>query len=259
LKEIYFSIVIPTYNAESTIIKCIESCINQSYENFEIIIVDDGSSDNTKSVIAEFFKDKNINYKYIYQENCGPSSARNKGVKNSIGEYVAFLDSDDEWHPQKLELTVKILEDERVDILGHGYTFINNFDKGYLSINIDKITFYRLLLKNFAVTPSIIISRSKFQFFDETMRYTEDHELWLRMSVSNTVYYLDLPLVLLGRKPLTNGGLSANKWAMRKGEMKMYCKATKYKNILFFVLPFLILFSLVKHAKSFVRSFIETN
>lgn len=253
------SIVIPCFNSQATIRKVLESVVNQTYKDYEIIIVDDGSSDNTKSVIEIFFKDKNIKHKYIYQQNSGPSSARNKGVKNSIGEYVAFLDSDDEWHPQKLELTVKILEDERVDILGHGYTFINNFDKEYLSINIDKITFYRLLLKNFAVTPSIIIRRSKFQFFDETMRYTEDHELWLRMSVSNTVYYLDLPLVLLGRKPLTNGGLSANKWAMRKGEMKMYCKATKYKNILFFVLPFLILFSLVKHARSHVRNKFETN
>ena len=253
------SIVIPCFNSQATIRKVLESVVNQTYKDYEIIIVDDGSSDNTKSVIEIFFKDKNIKHKYIYQQNSGPSSARNKGVKNSIGEYVAFLDGDDEWHPQKLELTVKILEDERVDILGHGYTFINNFDKEYLSINIDKITFYRLLLKNFAVTPSIIIRRSKFQFFDETMRYTEDHELWLRVALKYDVYYLDLPLVKLGRPQLTEGGLSANRWAMRKGEMKMYKNVVMLKKTLIPVFPFLIFFSLMKHVRQILKASFAKN
>ena len=246
------SVVIPCYNAQNTIIRGLHSVLAQTYTDYEIILIDDGSIDDTQRAIKEFFKDKNIDYKYIYQENSGPSAARNQGIRNAVGEYIAFLDSDDEWHPQKLEIMLKILEDKKINILGHGYTLTENFSQKYFKGDIKKIKFYKLLIKNFAVTPSLVIRRDICQLFDKTMKYSEDHELWLRMSAGNDVYYLDLPLVLLGRKPLTHGGLSSRKWEMRKGEIKMYLKVIKYKQYILPIIPLLVMFSLAKHLRGFI-------
>ena len=144
------SIVIPCYNSQSTIAKVLGSVIDQTYTDYEIILVDDGSTDDTKGAIEEFFNDKTIDHKYIYQKNRGPSAARNRGVENSSGEYIAFLDSDDAWHPKKLEIMLSLIEKNRVNILGHAYTLDANFDKTFEKKDLKKVGFLQLLLKNFA-------------------------------------------------------------------------------------------------------------
>lgn len=80
------------------------------------------------------------------------------------------------------------------------------------------------------------------EYFDENMSHTEDHELWLRIALKTDVYYLNLPLTTLGRPALTQGGLSANRWAMRKGELQMYKNILSYKKSLILLFPFLVLF-----------------
>jgi hypothetical protein len=87
------------------------------------------------------------------------------------------------------------------------------------------------------------------------MKFAEDHELWLRIASKKNIYFLDLPLVLLGRKPLSSGGLSAQKWNMRKGEIQMYINTLKYKKILFLALPFLIIFSLIKYVRLYLKDY----
>lgn len=100
------SVIIPTYNRARYIKECLESVFNQTYKDFEIILVDDGSTDNLKEVIEPYMS----KIRYIYKENGGVASARNAGLRNANGEYIAWLDSDDKWLPFKLELQVKILE-----------------------------------------------------------------------------------------------------------------------------------------------------
>ena len=100
------SVIIPTYNREKLISRAIESVLAQVYPVYEIIVVDDGSTDATKSVLAPF----NGKIKYIYQKNAGIAEARNRGIKESSGEYIAFLDSDDYWAPEKLAEQVKVLD-----------------------------------------------------------------------------------------------------------------------------------------------------
>lgn len=253
------SVVIPCYNSESTIEMTLDSVANQIYKDFEIILVDDGSSDNTKQRIEAFFKNKNIAYKYIYQTNRGVSAARNRGIREAQGEYIAFLDSDDMWHPQKLEMVSNILSNNSIYILGHGYTLDNNFSKVYKTFDLTKISFSRLLIKNFAVTPSVVVKKDVCEYFNENMRYTEDHELWLRMSLSNDVYYCDLPLTVLGRGQLSKGGLSANRWNMRKGEITMYKNIVKYKKSLTLFFPFLVIFSLAKHVRNMIKGLFVKN
>ena len=102
-----FSVIIPAYNAEKFIVHSITSVLNQSYGDFELIVIDDGSTDGTKAQI-ERFTDARI--RYVYQKNGGVSAARNKGILESRGEYVCFLDSDDEWKPGHLALLCTLIE-----------------------------------------------------------------------------------------------------------------------------------------------------
>ncbi len=116
------SVVIPTYNRAHVLGEAMQSVLDQTFDGFELIVVDDGSTDNTKEVVASF-GDPRI--KYIYQENRGASAAYNTGILASRGEYIAFLDSDDIWLPQKLELQVKLLN-SRPDVAlvcSDGYIF----------------------------------------------------------------------------------------------------------------------------------------
>jgi len=100
------SVIIPTYSYSKYIEKAINSVLAQTYRDFEIIVVDDGSTDNTRKIIETKYKDK---VRYFYQENKGASAARNKGIKESKGEYLAFLDQDDLFHPLSLEKKVDFL------------------------------------------------------------------------------------------------------------------------------------------------------
>jgi len=244
------SVVIPCFNSRETIVQSLQSVIKQTYKNYEVIIVDDGSTDGMEEIIYSFFKNRDVKYKYIYQENSGPSKARNVGVFHSQGEYVAFLDSDDEWHPQKLEIICTILDrNPEIALIGHSHTFEKNFHILYDSYKKTIVSFWHLLLKNFAVTPSVVMRSSITEKFDESMKHLEDQDLWLRISLKHSVSFVNLPLVLLNRVPLSVGGISSDKWAMRKGEIKMYIKIVQRKHILIPLLPFFILFSLIKYYK----------
>lgn len=254
---IYFSVIIPMFNAKNTIKRTLESVIQQTYSApIEIIIINDGSNDACEKIVEEVILTschKNREIKLFNQKNSGVSSARNKGLEQAAGAYIAFLDSDDVWHPQKLELIAKILEEKLIDFLGHGFTLEDNSQMSYSAKQIKKIPFFQLLFRNFAVTPSIVINRKVCRLFNESMKYTEDHELWLRLAWDTDVYYLDLPLTVLGRAQLSVGGLSANKWEMRKGELQMYKNIVSDKKSFIFFYPFFITFSFIKHFRHIIK------
>ena len=102
------SVIIPTFNRKVFICEAIKSVLNQTYKDWELLIIDDGSTDNTKSIIDKYSQ-SNPHIKYFYQENGGQGSARNLGVKVAAGNWVAFLDHDDIWLPKKLELYISKL------------------------------------------------------------------------------------------------------------------------------------------------------
>lgn len=131
------SVIIPVYNRGEYIEKCIESVLRQDYDNIEIIIIDDGSTDNTKEKICNYITINN-NISYYYQENAGVSNARNKGVSYSNGEYVIFLDSDDCWDTSLLRKEMEEMLKKRINICYCGM-MKNNIDTGV--IKKDKIRF----------------------------------------------------------------------------------------------------------------------
>jgi len=114
LERCSVSIVIPTYNRAGLLSRTIQSVLNQTYQDFEIIIVDDGSTDKTEEVVKSF-NSKKIFYNR-HEENKGANAARNTGIKASRGEYIAFQDSGDEWLPQKLERQMKVFENASPEV-----------------------------------------------------------------------------------------------------------------------------------------------
>lgn len=125
MKDIIVSIVIPTYNRANDLRRCLFSLVSQTYRNFEVIVCDDGSTDDSEVVIKEFQFSLKINY-YHLENFGGPSRPRNFGIQKAKGKYIALLDSDDWWTPKKLEVSVSILESKNIDLVYHDLYKINS-------------------------------------------------------------------------------------------------------------------------------------
>ncbi len=185
------SVAIPTYNYARFLGEAIQSVLDQTFEDFELIIVDDGSTDSTREVVMSF-KDGRI--KYIYQKNRGVSAARNTGITASVGEYVAFLDADDMWLPQKLALQVKAMDS--APRAGVVYTDHYHFDPR--TGLVTRTSFQnrkrppprgRVLeqfIESFLGTPSTLLIRrdvfAQVGMFDETLKGCEDDDMLFRMA-----------------------------------------------------------------------------
>jgi len=193
------SIIIPTYNREEFIKGTIDSVLNQTYKDFEIIVVDDGSTDNTKSYLEKY----NSKIKLIEQKNSERAVARNNGVKHSSGEYIAFVDSDDIWKEDKLKIQVEVLDNYKDVILTYGTCLrINKNGKtikpakrqreGYSGNVFDK-----LLLRNFVVSATPVLRHAIFNqtkgFKTKYVPY-EDWEFWIRLSKLGKFYFIKDPL-----------------------------------------------------------------
>ncbi len=254
--NIKISVLIPMFNSKKTIVSAIDSVLYQTYtEGIEIIVVNDGSKDGCEKIVEDIILNNQTNQiiRLINQSNCGVSSARNKGLREANGEYIAFLDSDDTWHPKKLEIVISLMEENKISFLGHSYILEDDFIQIYENKRLKKISFLQMLIKNISQTSCIVIKKNTCEFFNENMTHTEDHELWLRISLAHNLYYFNFPLTKLGRQQLSVGGLSSNRWAMRKGEIQMYKNITMRKKTLLPFLPFLIVFSLIKHFRNYTK------
>lgn len=182
------SVVIPTYNREKTILRAINSVKNQSYNNTEIIIVDDNSTDNTYELIKDQLNDR-VRY-YKNSVNLGGGQSRNVGVKYAKGELIAFLDSDDEWYNDKLEKQVKKFNDNNVELVYTEYKLVNeNSGKEYLFCNKKDIRLRDILSSNcIGTTSSICVKKSLFEKcggFDSTLRSCQDWDLYIRLFNNN--------------------------------------------------------------------------
>jgi glycosyltransferase involved in cell wall biosynthesis len=143
LKDHFFSVIIPTYNSEKYIERSVKSISKGSFYNFEIIIIDDGSCDNTKIVCSDMAKNDH-RISYIYQKNSGPNVARNNGIEHAKGEYIIFLDADDEILPGALDVLYRELASDFFDFINFGISFAN----GETNKITTKISCDRNILKN---------------------------------------------------------------------------------------------------------------
>ena len=193
------SVIIPTYNREDFISETIQSVLEQTYKDFEVIVVDDGSTDNTQKKL-EVFGNK---IQVIEQKNSERAIARNKGIKNAKGDYIAFVDSDDIWLKDKLKRQVEFLDNNKEFILVYNPSFRINEKgqkikaaqrqlKGY-SGNV----FEKLLFRNFIVSATPLIKRAIFEKttgFETNYIPYEDWEFWIRFSLLGNFYFINEPL-----------------------------------------------------------------
>ena len=179
------SVIIPAYNQGHYLGQAIRSVLDQTYPHFEVIVVDDGSTDSTREVVHSF---TDARIRYVYQENRGLSAARNTGIRSASSPYVSFLDSDDLFLPDKLQLLVAESESEpgcgliagqAIPIDEQGNTIGKAFVEGLPADSAD------LLLGNPLHVGSVLVSRlwqDRVGFFDEDLRSYEDWDLWLRLA-----------------------------------------------------------------------------
>ena len=192
------SVIIPTFNRKETLKRAIQSVVMQSYTPYEIIVIDDGSDDGTK----EWLKDNYPNVKYIYQMNSGVSSARNKGIKFARGDWIALLDSDDEWLPSKLKDQANEIElNPAAKFLHTNEIWIRN------GVRVNQMKkhkkyggyIFEKCLDMCRISPSsVLIKKDIFDeigMFDETLKVCEDYDLWLRFASKYPVHFLDQPLI----------------------------------------------------------------
>ena len=192
------SVVIPTYNRIELLKRSIDSVINQTIKPSEIIIVDDGSNDGTEAMV----KNKYDSLKLITQKNKGASAARNSGIKASSGEWICFLDSDDEWKNDKLEKQITAATNNS------DYKFFHSNEiwiKNGKRINQKKKhkkyggDIFKKCLDMCRISPSsVLIEKNIFEeigFFNEDLVVCEDYELWLRICDKYEVFFIDEPLI----------------------------------------------------------------
>ncbi len=192
------SVIIPTYNRYETLKRALHSVFAQTYKPAEVIVIDDGSSDETYKITEDF-----PSIIYRFQNNAGVSAARNKGIKISRYEWVAFLDSDDEYHEDKLALHVKL--HKQYKNLKFSYTnelWIRN----QTQVNIPKkfqkhsgMIFDKCLTHCIIAPSSVLIHRDVFDdigFFDEDLEVCEDYDLWLRLTCKYEAGLIDAPVTI---------------------------------------------------------------
>ncbi len=202
------SAIIATYNRADTVCKAIESILGQTYDNIEVVVVDDGSTDDTESALRPFGSRLHI----IRQPNAGPAVARNRGIAAARGEIISFLDSDDIWLPQKIERQVRLLQragksvpccicnatlqfTSRPVTTSFQNALLESTEEEGLWLNVTETLLNRFVLFN----QTVAIRREALEkagTFDETLKYLEDYDLPLRLSLLGPWAFIREPLVV---------------------------------------------------------------
>lgn len=218
------TVVIPCFNCEDTIGRAIDSVLSQTLIPNEIILIDDSSSDQTLSIL-NIYKEKFCDLITLVrlETNSGASVARNFGIKFARNNLIAFLDSDDTWHPNKIEIQANLmLSDSSIILSGHRVKLWEPDSKKSDSdgVNLKKITLNKLLFKNYFNTPSVMIRNCGLQFPSD-QRYAEDFKLWLDIAKSGKqLVLIDQVLAYIYKPFYGAGGLSASIFKMHYFEQK---------------------------------------
>jgi glycosyltransferase involved in cell wall biosynthesis len=226
------SVVIPAYNAEKYLAETIRSVLDQTYNSYEVIVVDDGSSDGTLEVARSF----EPRIKALAKSNGGPASARNLAIRNSRGAYIAFLDSDDLWTPDKLDRQVALLENNPAVGLTYSEALMFTEDKGERKVG-ERIgftlnpSFRSLLFGDYIPNSTVMIRRAcvdKVGLLNESRELigVEDYEYWMRVAKHFTMVGIPRPLAyyriregnLMGDGSDINKGLNLSVAAIREIE-----------------------------------------
>lgn len=219
------SVVIPCFRCTATIGRAVRSVVKQSQSPAEVFLVDDASGDDTLAVLQDIA----CSYPSWVQvialaDNQGPSSARNAGWDAATQPFVAFLDADDSWHPDKLKIQFRVMRDDpSIDLSGHQCVELSNAGEAPTvseTVVIRKVSAVELMFGNKFSTPTIMLKRQLPFRFEVKKRYAEDVHLWRQIALGHgTVVRIESPLAYMHKAPYGASGLSADMWAMEKGQL----------------------------------------
>ena len=216
------SVIIPTYNSSKTVKRSIESVLNQTHQNFEIIITDDNSNDNTVSLIEKYLKKHNNIKLFCLDENRGAGYARNFCIEKASGDYIAFLDSDDYWYPNKLEIQIRFMKKRNIHFTYSSYDIIDEDGKKLNKIAAKpKIDYIDILRNNYLGCLTVIYDVNYFgKLYMPKLRKRQDWCLWIDIIKKNgTVYGIKDSL---GAYSIHKKSLSSNKIKLLKYNWLVY-------------------------------------
>lgn len=220
------SIIVPVYNAEKFILEAIDSVAAQTYPHWELLLVEDGSSDGTVAAIEEYIREKNEKrIRLICQpSNMGAARARNRGLREAQGRYIAYLDADDLWAPRKLEQQLKFMEAQGAAFAFTGYEFADEKARGMGKVvRVPQTLSYRQALSNTTIfTTTVMFDTRKIskELLEMPVMKSEDTALWWKVLRNGyTAYGLDENLALYRRPGKT---LSSNKLVAIRRIWKLY-------------------------------------
>jgi glycosyltransferase involved in cell wall biosynthesis len=247
------------YNAALTIFNTLESVRNQDFNgDIEIIIVNDGSSDSSPELAAQYKDEhKELHIRIIDKTNGGVASARNAGIKAADGEFIALLDADDEWLPNKLKTIMPYFENKEIDCIGSSRNG-QVLKCGFKTIKIlTRIYPGDLVFRWNPSTPSVVFRKSiveKIGFYNENMKYAEDGEYWLRIAHNCGFFVIPDSLVITGggKHDYGDSGLSGNLKGMHCGELKAIRSAYNMGAISRIMCNTAQLFAILKYIKRLI-------
>lgn len=223
----FFTVVIPTYNRAHLITETIRSVQNQQFEDWECIVVDDGSKDNTKAIVENIIKE-DARFRYVYQENAERSAARNNGIKHALGTYICFLDSDDEFQPNHLSVLYTKIQTSKEKSQVYYVDMEVRTDDNVKRVSDplkDEDTFhflcYHPLIPARICAPSKIL---KANLFDEDIVVVEDLILWLRLAEKVAFSYIPEPTVIYNLHGGNSVDLANTGFQKRLAGLKVFIK-----------------------------------
>lgn len=254
-----FSVVIPAYNCADTIERVLDSVLDQTRFDLidEIIIINDGSKDNTEEVIQNYIKIKKCNIiKFITQKNHGVSYTRNKGIKLATGKWIALLDADDLWKRNKIQRQYEIIKkNNNIKFLGSQFPLkiLVKKRKGLV-----KLTPRELCLRSMPTTPSVVFEKDtgiKLGLYDEKMFYSEDINFFQKFLLIDSYYIIaeDLVQIGIGKKFYGQNGLTSNLKCMHLGRNKNVRDLYKLGLISFFYMRIMLMFNQVKYWRRILK------
>ncbi|MFC1542900.1 glycosyltransferase family 2 protein [Pseudomonadota bacterium] len=221
--------MIPCFRCSKTIVRAVTSITKQTQKPAEVILVDDASCDGSAEVLQQLVQRYPGWVKVLtLDRNQGAANARNAGWEVVRQPYIAFLDSDDAWHPEKIEIQYAYMSTHpEVALCGHGHQLLHEEsaipDWELSRAEAVRIHKWTLLLSNRFVTPSVMIRSDIEQRFSENQRYMEDHMLWMKIICSGAaVVKLPEELAAIYKRPYGVMGLSAQTWSMERGDLGNY-------------------------------------
>jgi len=222
------SVVIPAFNAALTIDRAIQSIQRQTQLPREIIVVDDASTDNTRQVVAHTAQECTVPIRLVTNsQNVGPGVSRNTGWDLATSDLVAFLDSDDFWHPQKLAIQVTQMCAEPEIVMSCHDRSVGDFSTSnsvqISNIVVQDLSFRDFLIRNRCATPSVLVRRTIRERFHPELRFAEDYHLWLRIARNyKRVRFIELSLVHCVNPAYGGPGLSGKLWLMFQSEIRVF-------------------------------------